>query len=384
MKNLKLFGLAMLVLGVTACQEGVDPQEDPILDPIKKVTAMDGNKEVSATVDHFAKTIKFEAFQYLTDLSAVSVKIEVAEGATLVSPAEVVTVDLNKEFEVVVNNKVLDLTYTMSAAKADLTPIRAAGFALVDTYDPLPEYIKVYKNDKLGANKEETGFLIEVKKGATFSLVGNGSEASATFVNQVAKEKNDWVVYVNGICGMKSCSVLDGQLNYSSSGSFAAFAVLKDGKFEISCQKRVEKADKTKTIAKLNEKGEIINEDWLKDINIAMGGTALMVANGKKLSPEDQKVTDGGYSYGWWKGNAGHAREAIGVNKEGTAAYIFVCDKSKGGLSMQEVQDVMFSINSYNVMFTEGSSSANALIKGQKTVAFNEGVKPASNILLIK
>ena len=384
MKNLKFVGLSMMILAAAACTEPAQTKKEPVLQPIKSVIAMDGKKEVAAKIDHLEKTIKFESFVNTDDMSAVEVKIEVAEGAKLVSPSAVATVDLTKDVKVVVNNNVKDLEYVMTADKPVLNPIKEAGFDVAEEFGALPEHIKVYKSNKLGTNKDESGWIVEIKKGATLSLAGNGSTGSATCLKDVVKAQKGWNIYMNGICGMKSCNWNDGKYNYSSGSTFGAFAVTKDGKFQIAPQKRFQKADKSYTISKLDAKGKVVKEDWGAELQLAMGGTAVMVLDGQVLSAEEQKATDGGYSFGWWNGNAAHAREALGVNKEGTAAYFFICGNDHGGLSMKQVQDLMVQIKSHSVLFMEGSHSANIFVNGQQTWKNNDGSKAASNIIMVK
>ena len=389
MKEIKFMAMSMLVLGAVACSEKEEPKPEPVLKPIQEVIAKDGDTEVKAVIDHSAKTIKFEPFKELEEITAVEVKFTLAEGAKLVEPAQLVgKFDFTKPIKVVVNNRVVDLTYEMTGSQGKPDYIKKAGFVLTEEYGDLPEYIKVYKHNKLGEGENESGWLVAVDaKGSSIALsdfYDPVKDANAKSIAQVAKENSGYAIHINGMCGMKSCHISGGEYKYSSSGAVAAFAVTKDGKFMIAPQKRVQKADKSYTIAMLDKTGKVVNEDWGKDLSVAFGGTALMADDGKALTPEEQKATDGGYSFGWWNGNAGHAREAIGVSEKGDKAYFFICGNDKGGLSMKAVQELMLEINCWDVMFVEGSKSANILVRGKQTWTSNDGSKKTSHVLMIK
>ena len=80
MKKLQFFSMAALLLvGAIACTK------DPVPSPLSSVIVQDGNKTVSAAIDHTAKTVKFDKFAELDDFAAVKVSIAVAKGASLVS-----------------------------------------------------------------------------------------------------------------------------------------------------------------------------------------------------------------------------------------------------------------------------------------------------------
>ncbi len=383
MKNSKLIGLSMMILGAVACtKNGVEPTKDPVLRPIRQVVAMDGQKEVAAEIDHAARTIKFAAFENVEDLSAVDVKFKVAEGATLVSPKEVAKLDLTKAVEVVVNNAVINLTYTMTAEKPVLNPVKKAGFEPAENYGNFPEHLKLYVNNKLGADKKVIGYLAEISKGATISVLGNGdnnAEPKKTIMDW-ANEQKDWTFYFNCLSGMKSATVVDEKLIYSSGSPFPVFAVDNDGSFTV-CPQRHKKVDGkyVDVLEKLDLTGKVINDNWLP--KVACGGYYMVAANGKALSDEEMKKT--GAFNTWFNGDATAGREFIGVNKAGDKAYCLVVGNAEGGLSMREAVAVMLSVGCENVMTLEGSSSANMLVRGQETVKM-EKFKTMSSILVVK
>ena len=376
----------MLVLGTVACTEKVSTKKEPVLQPIKSVIAMDGKKEVTAKIDHAAKTINFAAFENVDDMTAVEVKIEVAEGATLVSPEAVATLDLSKAVKVVVNNNVRDLEYVMTAEKPVLNPIKEAGFSITDQFGALPEHIKIYSNKKLGTAKNVEGFIIELSEGAEFAVYGNGNWMDKDNNKDIAswvKAQPGWSVYVNGLCGYKEAVVNNGKLVYSRFEPFPVFAVEKDGKY-ICCPQIHEKDDAGKelpTIAKLDIQGNVIQKAWMPQY--AQGGYYMVISEGNELNAEQMAKT-GAYGDGWWKDDATSGREFIGVNKDGSKAFIYVNGKASDGISMKEAVKIMKAIGSYNAMTMEGSSSAMFYVGSKKGIEGNDSVKLTASVLAIK
>ena len=384
----------MLAIAAVACQKEnpETPTVDPLMHPFKEVVAKDGVFEIKANINDAQKTIKFEDFQDVKDLKNIEVKFTLAEGAKLVSPKTIVgKFDLTNPIEVVVNNKVTDVKYTLSANKPGPNVVIAAGYELTDKFGALPSHIRAYENAKMGTSKQVTAWIVEVanSKDLQLEIVGTGEKENVTVgIKGVAAEHPDYNFYMNGVCGQKSGVVKDGKFVCSASTPTAAFAIDTDGKFVISPQKKVyDEADKEKKnpkIARYNENKEIINSDWKP--KYMFGGTELMVAGGKKLPKEIRDWSCNNYAAGWY-GTAVSSRAAVGVNKAGTKAFFFVCNKGtdgKDGLTMDQVIEAMLSIKCETVMFMEGSGSANMLINAKPTFVENPGEKKTSAVLCIK
>lgn len=385
MKNLKYLGLALLTLGAISCSSSKDddPVKNPILQPIQEVIAKDGTAEVKAEIDHAARTIKLPSFVNTEDMSAVEVKFTIKEGAKLIKPAPISTLDFTKQpIEVVVNNAVRDLTYSMTAEKPVINPIKKAGFEPAEQFGNLPEHIKIFTNKKLGDGKDAQGFLVEVTKGAKFSMLGTGDyKNNGKSIADWAKIEKDWIIYMDGICGMKCATIKDSKILYSSGSVYPVFAVEKDGTFVV-CPQKHQKDDKgnyVNFLEKLDNKAKLLKKDWMPET--AMGGYYMVAADGKAMTDEEMKVT--GMFNSWFQGDAPHGREFIGVNKDGDKAYFFV-NGVKNGLSMRAVVDIMLQVGCHNVMTMEGASSANFLVRGQKGIEENDGAKVTSCVLVIK
>lgn len=252
----KLLMATVFLAGAISCSK------DAIPSPLSSVTVKDGDKEVMAEINHTAKTVKFDKFAGIDDFAAVKVSITVVNGATLVSPAAEAVVDFTKQpVEIVVNDAVNDVTYSMTAKTPDpfksvkvggksanvdginitipydketmditrlkldialrkgakivkpaesvfdfsvkttqgLTisylgkdyiyqvrlegydpdsnPLVKAGWRSAnDFYGSLPKHITIYKNEKLGKTKDQTGFLAEIGKGGKMLALGKGNE----------------------------------------------------------------------------------------------------------------------------------------------------------------------------------------------------------------
>lgn len=110
----------------------------------------------------------------------------------------------------------------------------------------------------------------------------------------------------------------------------------------------------------------------------------MVLANGKAMTAEEMGKT--GLWNDWFDGDAVHAREFIGLTKDGTV-YVFVCGRGKdgnGGLAMKDVVDIMILAGCDRAMTLEGSRSANMLINGKKTVEENDGTKVVKALVCFK
>ena len=184
MKEYQNFLMASLLLvGAIACTK------DAIPSPLSSVTVKDGDKEVVAEIDHTAKTVKFDKFAEIDDFAAVKVNIAVANGASLVSPAADAVVDFTKQpVEIVVNDAVNDVIYSMTAKKPDPfkgvkvggKPASVEGINITLPYDKETMDITRLKLDialRKGANVVKPAeavfdFSVKTTQGLTISYLG--------------------------------------------------------------------------------------------------------------------------------------------------------------------------------------------------------------------
>jgi hypothetical protein len=99
---------------------------NPVLTPIKAVTAQNGEEIVSAIISDKNRTIEL-ALNNLRSLSSVNVTLHISKRAKLISPQDtILTLDLTEPYQIVINNLYKDVTYTLTAT--------------------IPEYIEIDKS----------------------------------------------------------------------------------------------------------------------------------------------------------------------------------------------------------------------------------------------
>lgn len=174
----KVFLYAMLAVFtcvpvLTSCDSDAKFEKEvpvnPVMRPIKSLTAMDGEDIFEGVIDDNLRTIKLEVEAW-TDLSNMTVNLNIPERAKLVSPASPEGVwDLTEPKEVVVNNLEKDVTYTVTATRkaefieAPLVSLvaKAGGETATGEIDYANHTIKV--NFGPWVNLSQTALKIEVK-----------------------------------------------------------------------------------------------------------------------------------------------------------------------------------------------------------------------------
>ncbi len=91
---------------------------NPVLNPIKSVTAQDGNQITTAVISNENRTIHLEFANLNTEeRKAVPVKFEISKRAKLIEPTDtILTLDLTQPNSVTVNNLFKDITYEITAS----------------------------------------------------------------------------------------------------------------------------------------------------------------------------------------------------------------------------------------------------------------------------
>lgn len=174
----KVFIYAMLAVftcmqGLTSCDSyakfETEVPVNPVMRPVKSLTAMEGEDIFEGVIDDNKRTIKLEVEAW-TDLSNLTVNLNIQARAKLVSPTSPEGVwDLTEPKEVVVNNLEKDVIYTVTATrKAEFieNPLvslvaKAGGETATGEIDHANHTIKV--NFGLGVNLTQTALTIEVK-----------------------------------------------------------------------------------------------------------------------------------------------------------------------------------------------------------------------------
>lgn len=110
--------LSVSMLGFTSCSE--DEMDDsipvnPVMVPIKSVTAEDGDEIATAVISDMDRTIEL-SLKNLKSLKNVNVTLHVSKRAQLITPADtILTLDLSQPYTIIINDIFRDLTYTLTA-----------------------------------------------------------------------------------------------------------------------------------------------------------------------------------------------------------------------------------------------------------------------------
>lgn len=134
MKKISLFLSILFCVGLSlfySCkQESMDESIplNPVLTPIKAVTAQDGEEIASAAISDRNRTIEL-SLKNLRNLSSVNVNLSISKRAKLLSPQDTtLTLDLTKPYEITVNNLYKDVTYTLTASIPEFIEIKKSKF----------------------------------------------------------------------------------------------------------------------------------------------------------------------------------------------------------------------------------------------------------------
>ncbi|WP_106828496.1 DUF5000 domain-containing lipoprotein [Parabacteroides pacaensis] len=131
----KIIVLASLWIGTclsfhSCSEEGMDESipVNPVMVPIKAVTAQDGDQIATAVISDKTKTIELNLL-HARSLSEVKVQLSISKRAKLISPTDtLLTLDLTQPYSIVVNNLVKDLTYTLTASIPEYLQIDPAHY----------------------------------------------------------------------------------------------------------------------------------------------------------------------------------------------------------------------------------------------------------------
>lgn len=132
----KIFALMsiMLCTGMlcfTSCDDDEMDESipvNPVVTPIKSLTAQDGSEIATAEINDKERTIHL-SLKNLRSLESVDVKMSVSKRAKLISPTDtILTLDLRQPYEIVINNLFKDLTYTLTAEIPEFIEIKKNAF----------------------------------------------------------------------------------------------------------------------------------------------------------------------------------------------------------------------------------------------------------------
>lgn len=121
MKKIFLYLSAILISGIVLFSSCSDDKIDesipvsPVLQPFLSVVAEDGETTANAIISDRERTILFDLNQFKS-IKEVKVRLNLSKRAILVAPADtVLTLDMREPHEIVVDNLIDKVTYTLSA-----------------------------------------------------------------------------------------------------------------------------------------------------------------------------------------------------------------------------------------------------------------------------
>ncbi|MDR2361612.1 MAG: phosphodiester glycosidase family protein [Prevotellaceae bacterium] len=195
--NFLILGLA--VMGMNACND--DGQSIVLKDYVASVTIL--NKESGEVkIDNFIYQVDMELVEE-QDRSDVRIRLELAEGATMVSPREaeaVYNLQSAATFSIAADGKTL--TYKITASEIEEpagTPYK--GWAQCLNFGDLPSGIRVYKSPAQLQGKNAVAYIAVAKtsKGRTFDVIPSGTRVGTDLRStQISGAKTPAQFYSDG------------------------------------------------------------------------------------------------------------------------------------------------------------------------------------------
>ena len=415
--------------GLASCSDKDDGEGDSkeIANPIASVVAVDGSKTANAVISDAAKTIKF-AFEELSDLTSVSVTINMTKGALLKTPGKATsTLNLSAPYSVVLHNGVKEVTYTMTATpKEILQPVVGAKVGDTDAvvegqlitigYKPEMEInamtfdfsllsgatvkspadktfnleledgklvvtyqgedynytVKVKNEDLLNnAATKSIGYIAIMSPGkSTMGALGAGKDNKKS-IYTFASEEPSWNVLLVGIESTAEPLIFRGG-QFVQEGALYPFGTLGQDSKGVYKMAWSQKFD-GKLYAFPFRNGSsftarVQGDGTVWDAKTAVSGIPMVLWDGNILT-EAQTICNDGSNSGWYAGNPAYARAAVGVTAQGKV-FAFCGQQVEGsvGVSMLDLAKVMKELGCVSAMSFEGSSSPNMRINKHETV----------------
>ena len=320
---------------------------------------------VKATVaDDKSITIKWEEGM---EINHMVFELELAEGATVVSPEDC-TFDLEfGEGTLVINYYDEEIVYTVRATDYK-DPLLDMGWADVTAnFGTLPAYIKVYKTENAGGIEKAAAYVVMLGSQAEMGCVGDGTTNKKTL--DELENIGDYKVYLVGVdSSITQIMVSGGDIVQASSRISGTLGQNEDGSYQISYAHVID--NKVYTFpyrasgayeAPTAAKGEV----W--EPKTAVEGLHMILYNGNVLTAA-QVTTNEGFTL-FYADTDLYARAAIGVTEYGKL-FVYCGDESDDyiGTSVPQVAQIMKDFGCVNAIQFEAFDSPDLHINKQKTV----------------
>ncbi|WP_300102735.1 phosphodiester glycosidase family protein [uncultured Alistipes sp.] len=320
---------------------------------------------VKATVaDDKSITIKWEEGM---EINHMVFELELAEGATVVSPEDC-TFDLEfGEGTLVINYYDEEIVYTVRATDYK-DPLLDMGWADVTAnFGTLPDYIKVYQTENAGGIEKAAAYVVMLGSQAEMGCVGDGATNKKTL--DELENIGDYKVYLVGVdSSITQIMVSGGDIVQASSRISGTLGQNEDGSYQISYAHVID--NKVYTFpyrasgayeAPTAAKGEV----W--EPKTAVEGLHMILYNGNVLTAA-QVTTNEGFTLFYGDTDL-YARAAIGVTEYGKL-FVYCGDESDDyiGTTVPQVAQIMKDFGCVNAIQFEAFDSPDLHINKQKTV----------------
>ena len=320
---------------------------------------------VKATVaDDKSITIKWEEGM---EINHMVFELELAEGATVVSPEDC-TFDLEfGEGTLVINYYDEEIVYTVRATDYK-DPLLDMGWADVTAnFGTLPAYIKVYKTENAGGIEKAAAYVVMLGSQAEMGCVGDGTTNKKTL--DELENIGDYKVYLVGVdSSITQIMVSGGDIVQASSRISGTLGQNEDGSFQISYAHVIDNKVYTfpyRASGAYEEPTAAKGEVW--EPKTAVEGLHMILYNGNVLTAA-QVTTNEGFTL-FYADTDLYARAAIGVTEYGKL-FVYCGDESDDyiGTSVPQVAQIMKDFGCVNAIQFEAFDSPDLHINKQKTV----------------
>ncbi len=320
---------------------------------------------VKATVaDDKSITIKWEEGM---EINHMVFELELAEGATVVSPEDC-TFDLEfGEGTLVINYYDEEIVYTVRATDYK-DPLLDMGWADVTAnFGTLPDYIKVYQTENAGGIENAAAYVVMLGSQAEMGCVGDGAKNKKTL--DELENIGDYKVYLVGVdSSITQIMVSGGDIVQASSRISGTLGQNEDGSFQISYAHVIDNKVYTfpyRASGAYEEPTAAKGEVW--EPKTAVEGLHMILYNGNVLTAA-QVTTNEGFTL-FYADTDLYARAAIGVTEYGKL-FVYCGDESDDyiGTSVPQVAQIMKDFGCVNAIQFEAFDSPDLHINKQKTV----------------
>jgi exopolysaccharide biosynthesis protein len=403
-KKIFILLLSFITIFAFSCEDK-ETSSEPFTYLVKEVKVLNAETR-QITIDNFAHSVFIE-FGDEVDISNVEIQIKLAEGVSMVTPANSRAIfDFSREtqsFRVKKGNT--EITYRFKI-KFKFNPT-LKGWQKTDMWGVLPEYLSVYKYTNSINNKNVKAYIAVTDMNNTtpqFTILGKAKyEGSKPTPSQFYTNYNYPKVVMNGgyFSGNSSVGLIlskgklvnpqqttisrtyngttvnyyptRGAFGWNRDGTFSAHWCYTPDAKTIYCYEKpspngIGKAPQPIPSATFPTKATV----WTP--TEAIGAGPVLIKDGEYKNSWEAEMFDEASGVGPTYNNP---RSAIGYTPSGYLIF-FVCEgrnktESIPGLTLQEVANILLEIGCSEAINLDGGGSSCLLINGKETIKPSDG-----------